>query len=37
MDEKEFFPKGALAFFGTLAVFYASVWLALYATLLGQR
>jgi hypothetical protein len=31
-----FVPKGAIAFFATMIVFYAAVWLALMAVLLSR-
>lgn len=35
-DEAPFFPRGAIAFFVLMAVFYAGVWFAMYY-LLAQR
>ncbi len=32
-----FVPKGAIAFFATLVVVYAMLWLAMYAELLARR
>jgi hypothetical protein len=36
-EEAEFFPKGAILFFAALLVFYAAVWLGLYALMVGRR
>ncbi|MCX7930590.1 MAG: hypothetical protein N2663_07720 [Chlorobi bacterium] len=34
---ERFVPKGAIAFFAALVVFYAMLWFAVYAELLGRR
>lgn len=36
-DEKEFFPKGAVAFFAILTAFFAAIWLALYAVTIRHQ
>jgi hypothetical protein len=36
-DEKEFVPKGAIAFFAAMLCSFAVVWLAFYALLLHRR
>jgi hypothetical protein len=36
-QQDRFIPKGAIAFFATLVVFYAMLWLTMYAELLGRR
>lgn len=36
-DESAFVPKGAIAFFAALLVFYAAVWGGLYAVMVGRR
>ncbi|GIV55023.1 MAG: hypothetical protein KatS3mg039_1541 [Candidatus Kapaibacterium sp.] len=35
--EERFVPKGAIAFFAALVVFYAMLWFTMYAELLGRR
>ena len=35
--EKQFFPRGAVAFFAAMIVFFAAVWLGLYALLLHRQ
>jgi hypothetical protein len=39
MAEKteEFYPKGAIAFFGAMVVFFAVVWVVFYALLLRRH
>jgi hypothetical protein len=34
---ERFVPKGAIAFFAVLVVFYAMLWFSMYAELLGRR
>jgi hypothetical protein len=36
-EHKTFFPKGAIAFFASMIVFYAAVWLAVYALMIHQQ
>ncbi len=36
MNDKEFVPRGAVAFLIALMFFYAAIWLGLYALLLGR-
>ncbi len=36
-QQERFIPKGAIAFFAMLVVFYAMLWLTMYAELLGRR
>ncbi|HTO96707.1 MAG TPA: hypothetical protein VMK66_06650 [Myxococcales bacterium] len=35
--EPEFFPRGAIAFFAALLVFFAAVWLLLYALMIHRH
>lgn len=35
--QERFVPKGAIAFFAMLMMFYAMLWLTMYAELLGRR
>lgn len=35
-DESEFFPRGAVAFFVAMMVFYAGVWLLIMAVMLKR-
>ncbi|HUJ27266.1 MAG TPA: hypothetical protein VLW85_14675 [Myxococcales bacterium] len=35
--DKDFFPRGAIAFFAAMIVFFAAVWLGLYALLLHRQ
>ena len=35
--EKEFFPKGAIAFFAAMLVFFAAVWLIFYALMISRH
>jgi hypothetical protein len=35
--DKEFVPRGAIAFFGALLVFFSAVWLGFYALLLHRQ
>jgi len=34
--EQTFFPKGAIAFFVAMVVFYATFWFAMYALMTGR-
>lgn len=36
-SSERFVPKGAIAFFAALAIFYAMLWFAVYVELLGRR
>jgi len=36
-DKNEFFPKGALAFFVSMIVFYAALWFGLYFLMLARK
>jgi hypothetical protein len=36
-QDAEFFPKGAIAFFAAMLLFFGAVWGALYALLLHRR
>jgi hypothetical protein len=35
--EEEFFPRGAVAFFAAMLVFFAAVWLAFYALMIHRH
>lgn len=36
-EQDDFFPKGAVAFFAALILFFGAVWAALFALLLHRR
>lgn len=36
-QEREFFPRGAIAFFGVMIVFFSVVWLFFYALMIGRH
>jgi hypothetical protein len=36
-QDADFFPKGAIAFFAALVVFFGTVWVGFYALLLYRR
>ena len=35
--EQEFFPRGAVAFFAAMTVFFAAVWLLVYALMIHRH